>query len=280
MPAGFRYNIAPNIDVKIMKSLNFFDFISVPICLSICPIMEIRNLEGLFVTEIKVASSLIAIAALIYMFLKLNSKSQKIINEVDGIIDKFIHGDLSSSEALEQLKYARYGGSSKQIVHSELSQCLSDIKQISEIDTVITQVIDSIKAGNINPEKYHIYRRFNTSVLKDIRSINDRCGLFVDKIQEMILLPNSKQFTDDLSDLNQMVGAGISQNKEVFKKYDCLKTLLNGYCDKCFCRHSGSLCETAGCKNRAKKMSIRYAFERYKLMDAVKILYYNWFKTK
>ena len=278
VPAGVRFNPTPHVKKKYFKIASAIDLIAIPVLLCICPITIVKDTIPLHIIDIKVASSIIGIWILIYLFLKLNSNSKNVLDDMDSIIDRVVYGGLQPKEALGLIKYVRYGGDSKQIVQSELSECMNGLQRLSPIEETIDRIISEINKGNISSSTYYNYSEIKSVASKEVKSVNNKSKALNVRVKEMMGLPNSFQFAADLQELDTILESAHDRISRVVNKVSELDVLLNNYLKKHYCRKSRGVREELNCTKRNDKTSIRYVFKVFPFNTAIRIIWRDLFK--
>lgn len=271
--AGSKFNLIPQNKcfaiIQIVETTAIFSFLSVYSFISLPPSLSSH------IVEIKISILLIGIWALVYTFFKINRRPQRILNDLDNIIERVVYGNLNTSEAIEELRYVRHGGNPKQIVRSELSIFADAMIDLSRLNDTVNYIINETNNNKLTSDRYYEWSNYLKVRLNTLENANNKCQKLRLRVIEISKIPNQAKYSREFNELIELIDNGFLKIENSVSNITTAFNLLGQYKNKYYCRKSGNICLDLKCKKRNDKMSIWYALKAFPLKYVIHLIKYR-----
>jgi hypothetical protein len=267
--SGTRYNFIPTNRIGlVLRLISFGLFLSIAIY-SFCGfIREINQ----YLNEVQIAAVFLGFSILIYVFFKTNSTTNRMLNGIDNIIDRYAYSNISQQDAMEELMYLRYGSNVKQIVKNDLSLFMSALTGLERINTQLDVIIKTIEEDKLTPQLYYEWLSYYKKERPKLTDANSKGKKLVERLDNINKIPNDIKYSDDFKSLIDLTKSGLEKTGSMREKFRIILDKLVAFKETYYCRKSGSVCLDLECEKRNNKMSIRYALKAFPLKHALYLI--------
>lgn len=232
-----------------------------------------------FILEFMLAAYISGIYLLTYIFININSKPNKILNEIDNIIEFTIYGNLPQDQAIERLTICQYGLKIGEVVDKELDFYFRCLKELDILDESMINIQNKI--DNCLPQdaisRFELLRSFHPN-FKDaqcaIKKTLDAADTVILKLKS---IPSSNLSDEMIREKNlvyALVNDGINRLKKTIKSYECTFEVANKKMTEVYCCKHNCICEKIDCADRMKMPDSKYQLKPFNPTKILKGLKY------
>jgi hypothetical protein len=150
--SGTKYSIIPNNWIGLVqRSIDFGLFILIAVYSFWKYVPKLNQ----HLNELQIAAVILGLWGIVYIFFKTNSTSNRMLNGIDNIIDKYAYSNISQQSAIEELTCLRYGSNVNQIVKNDLSSFMTAQTKLENINAKLDVIIKIIEENNLTVQLFY-----------------------------------------------------------------------------------------------------------------------------
>jgi hypothetical protein len=270
--SGTKYNSIPT---NWIKPTSIYIAIILFTLIAVCSLWNYIIEFSLYLHEVQIAAFFIGFWILTYIFFKTNSTSNKMLNSIDNIIDKYAYSEFSKQDAMKELMCLRYGSSMNQIIKNDKTFFFNALTKLEPINTqldIIKKIVDESKLTTQIYFEWLIYRKNERPKIIDTISKGKKLIDYLDNINKA---QNNVRHSDDFKSLITLTKSGLDKIGATQNKFKVIDERFMTFRETYYCRKSGSVCTKLECKKRNDKMSIKYALKKLPLKYALYLILFR-----
>lgn len=212
------------------------------------------NMAGnaLLSIEFEIAAYSVAIYYLLYFIIKINF-SNKVVNEFDLIIDRYLYQGMSQENTFNMILMNRMGYGVLEACYKELKHILQMLDKAEEDKKEIIKIKESILNNQYDLTCLPSYQRLLQTSLSNLRKVLSDSQKLSDKLDEFVKVSDGIN-RDDVEKLFKTNEIAYFSVERVCDQVDELRLLIETEIDKYYCNRIGILCKN-GCHCRNDKRS-------------------------